>query len=258
MTTPPRPPGTVAWIDLTTSEVTATADFYAGLLGWELHTEDTPMGPYVVGMIPAGPAAGLMAPMPGTPESPPSWTVYISVADIDATWATALEAGATPLMEPMEIPGGDRVAMLVDPASAVIGMMQPTEEGSMAFGGSGAVVWVETDTRDTATSQAFYERVFGWSTVESPGYALFTQDGDQVAGLMDIPPGVPDEVAAYWLVYFGVEDVVATVARATELGGTVAAPPMTVGGMRFAVLEDPVGAAFAVLQQSDDGAAVSA
>jgi predicted enzyme related to lactoylglutathione lyase len=33
MSIPPRSPGTVAWVDLSTPDVEAVADFYAGLLG---------------------------------------------------------------------------------------------------------------------------------------------------------------------------------------------------------------------------------
>jgi predicted enzyme related to lactoylglutathione lyase len=51
-------------------------------------------------------------------------------------------------------------------------------------------------------------------------------------------------------VYFAVGDVDAAVARTRELGGTAATETMTGGGMRFAVLEDPLGAVFAVLEQT--------
>lgn len=246
-------PGTVAWVDLSTPDVDAAADFYSQLLGWEIQSEITPVGRYVIGMVPSGPAAGVMAPSAESAGIPPAWTIFVSVADIDATWATALDAGAAPLQEPMEIPGGERIAVVADPAGAVIGFMQTTSEGAIAYGDVGAVVWIETGSRDLAASRAFYERVFGWSAKETPteenaSYCVFSREGVEVAGLMDVPPGVPDEVSGYWLVYFGVADVDATIARAAELGGTVAGPPMTVETMRFAVLEDPVGAPFAVMQ----------
>jgi predicted enzyme related to lactoylglutathione lyase len=59
---------------------------------------------------------------------------------------------------------------------------------------------------------------------------------------------VPDEVPAHWLVYFGVEDTDATVAKATELGGAVPVGPVDITGVgRFAVVQDPWSAAFAVI-----------
>ncbi len=252
MSAPPRLPGTVAWVDLSTPDPDAAAAFYTGLLGWQIDAEDTPMGRYVIGLVDGQPAAGMMAPAPEAADAPPAWNVYVSVADIDATWAQALDAGATALQPPMEVPGGDRIAALADPAGAVVGLMQPTPEGSMIVDATGAVAWIETDSRDRATSRRFYEQLFGWTARDDADadYTVFGQGGTDVAGLMDMPPGVPDEVPSYWLVYFAVDDVDAAVARARELGGTAATETMTGGDMRFAVLEDPLGAVFAVLEQT--------
>lgn len=248
---PPRPVGSPAWFDLTTAEVDTAASFYARLLGWTLDSEDTPMGRYLIGMSEAGPSAGLMAPVPGAP-SIPAWTVYLCVSDIDATHGRAIELGATSLQEPIEVPGGDRIAVVQDPAGAVIGFMQPTPEGSMAYGTSGAGCWIETATRDLAASRAFYTELLGWPAREGEGgYWLFDNDGEETAGMMDMPTEVPAEVPSYWMVYFSVPDVDAAVVAAAELGGTTVAPAMAIDGMRFAVLEDPTHAVFGVLQLAD-------
>ena len=252
MSAPPRLPGTVAWVDLSTPDPDVAARFYSGLLGWQIEAENTPMGRYVIGLVEGEPAAGMMAPPPEAAVAPPAWNVYVSVADIDATWAQALGAGATGLQAPMEVPGGDRIAVLADPAGAVVGLMQPTPDGSMIVDATGAVAWIETDSRDRATSRRFYEQLFDWTARvdANADYTVFCQGDSDVAGLMDVPPGVPEEVPSYWLVYFAVDDVDAAVARARELGGTAATETMTAGGMRFAVLEDPFGAVFAVLEQA--------
>lgn len=244
---PPRPIGTPAWFDLTTPEVDAAASFYEQVLGWSLESEDTPMGRYVIGETDAGPAAGLMAPPPGAPPFA-GWTIYLCVGDIDAIYARAVDLGATSLQEPMEVPGGDRIAAVQDPAGAAIGFMQPTSEGSMVYGSRGAGCWIETATRDLAASRAFYTELVGWTAREGQGgYWLFDNEGEETAGMMDMPAEVPAEVPSYWTVYFSVPDVDETVAAAGELGGSTAVPAMSVDGMRFAVLEDPTGAVFGVL-----------
>ncbi len=73
-----------------------------------------------------------------------------------------------------------------------------------------------------------------------------------MGGMIDAsawPEGTPN----FWLAYFAVEDTDATVARAEELGGAVAAPAFDVPGVgRMAVLTDPQGAVFAVIQPSMD------
>jgi predicted enzyme related to lactoylglutathione lyase len=62
------------------------------------------------------------------------------------------------------------------------------------------------------------------------------------------PPQVPAEVPSHWLVYFGTDDVDASATRAAQLGGNVVAAPMDYPGGRFAVVLDPQGAAFGLLQ----------
>ena len=65
---------------------------------------------------------------------------------------------------------------------------------------------------------------------------------------MDMPPGTPDEVPAYWMVIFGVADTDATAAKAAEAGGQVAVDPFDIEGVgRFAVLADPQGVYFGVI-----------
>jgi predicted enzyme related to lactoylglutathione lyase len=239
------PVGRTVWVDLATPDPEAAARFYAGLLGWRVEVSETPMGRYVIGSVAEGPAAGMMA--PDAPGAPPAWTVMIGVADIDATTARAAAVGATVLQPPMVIPGGDRIAVLVDPAGAVIGLMQSTQ--AMVWAVPGAVGWVETQSRDVAASRAFYTSVFGWTTATGDGgYELFRLDGVPVAGLMATPPEVPAAVPSAWFVYFTVADVEAATTGAARAGGSVLVAPMTVSDMRFAVLADPYGAPFGVLQ----------
>jgi predicted enzyme related to lactoylglutathione lyase len=61
---------------------------------------------------------------------------------------------------------------------------------------------------------------------------------------MPMPPGSHPA----WNLYFAVDDVDATVARARELGGDTVMGPMDVpNGGRLAVLRDPQNAVFSVL-----------
>jgi hypothetical protein len=52
---------------------------------------------------------------------------------------------------------------------------------------------------------------------------------------------------AAWVAYFAVADTDATVAKATELGGSVIAPPFDMPYGRMAVVADDQGAVFAVM-----------
>ena len=66
------------------------------------------------------------------------------------------------------------------------------------------------------------------------------------AGMTTVPK---KDMPAHWLVYFMVADADATIAKCTKLGGKIANPVESAPNVgRFAVLKDPQGVAFAILQ----------
>jgi hypothetical protein len=117
----------------------------------------------------------------------------------------------------------------------------------------GRISWHELLTTDTAQAEAFYRQLTGWTATlypTDPGYTVFSHRGTPVAGMMLLP----DEAKAAgappnWLPYVAVQDAEATARRATDLGATVEAGPQRVPGAgTFAVLSDPQGAVFAILE----------
>ncbi|HEV7750760.1 MAG TPA: VOC family protein [Baekduia sp.] len=106
--------------------------------------------------------------------------------------------------------------------------------------------WVDVFVPDTEAAKRFYGDVFGWTATPeaADGYATFQLDGATVAGLGRLSA----EMAAAgrppsWSMYVRVEDVDATVARATEIGATLATPTFDVEGVaRLAPIHDPQGA----------------
>jgi predicted enzyme related to lactoylglutathione lyase len=51
-------------------------------------------------------------------QMPPSWMPYAAVPDADKAYALATSIGSTSLVPPMDVPGGGRIACLLDPAGA--------------------------------------------------------------------------------------------------------------------------------------------
>jgi uncharacterized protein len=95
----------------------------------------------------------------------------------------------------------------------------------------------------------FYQHVLGLttSTMDMAGgeYTVFEAGGQQVGGSMAPPmPGVPN----HWQVYFAVADADAVAAKAAELGGAVVAEPFDTPVGRIAVVSDPQGAVFSIIQ----------
>ena len=117
----------------------------------------------------------------------------------------------------------------------------------------GEVAWTELVTPDVEASRGFYTELLGWTSSpfgEGMEYELFENDGESVAGMMKAQqPGMP----AMWLPYVAVEDIAASLARAAELGAKVCFGPMPVPEVgQIAVLTDPQGATFGLMQPEDE------
>jgi uncharacterized protein len=250
-------PGLFGWVDLVTTDVAAAKDFYSGLFGWTTEDIPTPMGPsYTMCRKDGKLVAGIGPQPPDMAGAPSLWNSYVLVEDIDAVCAAVPGAGGAVVMPAMDIMTQGRMAMVADPSGAVVGLWQPGDhQGAELYNVPGALTWNELQTRDLAAATPFYEQVLGWrfqAGEESPDYLMIVLDakpGDDKSngGAMAMPPGVPDQVPSFWGVYFAVEDVDASAARAAELGAVEAFAPMDMGPMRFAGLHDPTGAMFMVI-----------
>jgi hypothetical protein len=67
-------------------------------------------------------------------------------------------------------------------------------------------------------------------------------------GRLEMNPMVPAEVPSYWMVYFDVDDVDAAYKRAIDGGAHEMMAPDEFPGGRYAIVSDPLGAAFGLLK----------
>ena len=130
-----------------------------------------------------------------------------------------------------------------------MGVWQPARHrGAELVNEPGALTWSQLHTRDADGAAAFLGEVFGWTREDFAGMPMFSLGERGIASMMDMPPGTPDQVPAYWMTIFATADTDATAAKATELGGQVLAEPFDIENVgRFAVLADPQGVAFGVI-----------
>ena len=113
------PLGTFSWHELATSDNEAAFAFYSQLFGWDAITrmDMGPIGTYLIfGWN--GQQRGGMYISPANTPMPPNWLPYVSIANADAGFALAKSTGAKELMAPMDVPGGSRIAAVLDPAGA--------------------------------------------------------------------------------------------------------------------------------------------
>lgn len=243
-------PGKFVWFEHVSNDLRRARTFYQSLFGW--HVESIPMGEqrYPLLMNGSDGIGGLRSAEPGTPSH---WLAYLSVADVDAAHARALDAGSQQQRAPADLGAAGRCSVLADPTGAVFALWKgsqgdrPDTERTPV----GDWVWNELWTPDTARSLAFYEGVFGHrhetlDMGELGPYHLLKTGERARAGVCRLPaPHVPP----MWLPYVHVVDCDAAVAKATALGAQVPMDGTDVPGVgRIAVLHDPLGAAIAIIK----------
>ncbi len=251
-------PGTFCWAELTTTDQSAAKSFYGALLGWQAN--DTPVGDsgYIYSMMQRdGHVAAAIATQPDQQREagvPPMWNSYVSVADADATAAHAAELGATVHAPPFDVMDVGRMAVIQDPQGAFFEIWQPRSHiGAALVNATGALVWNELSSPDLDGSKAFYSSLFGWEIAPFEAGGADAGDGQPYLAIKNgsannggIRPSQQPGPPPFWLVYFGVDDIDASLAQVTELGGTVHAGPIDIRIAKIAVVADPQGAVFAL------------
>jgi predicted enzyme related to lactoylglutathione lyase len=247
--------GMPSWTDLTTNDVDASATFYGTLFGWVADRIDDPAAGGYTMLSHNGRTVAALGPLQ-SPEQPTRWQCYVSVDDVDKTCEIAQSAGGTVAVPAMDVLDAGRMAVLQDPTGAFISAWQAgTMKGAALMDEPVSLSWIELSTRDPEQAKAFYAEVFGWGEHTSDGempYTEFKVGDTSVAGMMRTPDEMPAEVPAYWMPYFQVADIERTTREAGALGANVMVPPSPIPGERmlFAVLADPAGAAFGLLQNT--------
>jgi predicted enzyme related to lactoylglutathione lyase len=112
-------PGSFVWSELSTSDLQKSKAFYSDVFGWGWGGSDD----YAEAQVHGRTIGGVMPRPPTMPaEVPDHWLVYFACADTDAAAAKAAGLGATVVVEPTDIPGTGRFAVVVDPQGAAFGL----------------------------------------------------------------------------------------------------------------------------------------
>ena len=250
--------GTPSWAENATTDQDAAKSFYASLFGWDY--DDSPVGDGVVySMAKLGDKyVGAISPQMQDERDmgvPPHWNTYITVDDVDAVSARVEALGGTLHAPPFDVMDVGRMSALSDTTGAVFYLWEARSHiGAGLVNRPGAMCWNELATPDPEASQRFYSGLLGWEFDELPipGNPYWTIRGsgsDRVIG------GVREDtqMQSHWLVYFGVDSIDSAAQATTDGGGAVILGKTPANeGNSFAVLQDPVGAVFAVFEGSYD------
>ncbi|HTG32527.1 MAG TPA: VOC family protein [Thermoanaerobaculia bacterium] len=119
------PVGEYSWHELATTDPEAAVRFYTELFGWEMMS-DFDMGAMGVYRIfgRRGTTMGGIFRRPAEMPGPPAWLHYARVADLNAAVEAVNQQGGQVLNGPMEVPGGDWVAQILDPQGGASALHQ--------------------------------------------------------------------------------------------------------------------------------------
>jgi len=250
--------GKVVWADLVTPDLDGARRFYAGLFGWTFRDVRAGDKNFVVALLDGRPVAGLVQrPVPTGERRQPAWLTFISVLDVGEAEKTALAHGGKVLSPPRAYPKRGRQAILADPQGAVFAVLQSSSgDPADVLASPGDWIWSSLITRDANAGAAFYQAIFGYEVFELASddgseHHLLATDGYARASANSLPTNVSG-LHTHWLNFVRVVSTNDAVAKAVALGGRVLIEPHLDrhGGM-VAIVADPSGAPFGMLEWSD-------
>lgn len=255
-------PGEFSWVDLSTTDVEAAGAYYRELMGWDIRPAGPPEETKGYGFfVKDGKMVGGIGPV-FSEGRPSTWNSYVTVVDADATAARIREAGGTVVAEPMDLPAdAGRMGVAMDPGGALFSFIQQGagSVGAQIVNEPGAWTWNNLNAKDMEQAKRFYGEVFGWEARVSDGappdspYLNWHVEGqtwpEGIAGLSDMArSGFPGGVPSHWQVYLAVPDAEAAAETTRSAGGTVLLRPLALPRGKLAILADPQGAVFGIIE----------
>jgi predicted enzyme related to lactoylglutathione lyase len=228
------------------------------VFGWTFRDGPAGAGGYAEALLDGRPVGGLFhrVPPPGERRQP-AWLTFIAVRDVDIAKRIAVEHGAKVLFEPRFVPHRGRQAVLADPEGAVFALVSSTSgdpPDDLAL--PGEWIWSAVFARDPSADAAFYQAIIGYDVFDLAGdddashVILSSEDYARVSVnllLTNAGKGHP-----HWLNFIRVVSAVESADTAVKLGGSVlVAPHPDRHGGRVAVVADPGGAPFGLMEWNE-------
>jgi predicted enzyme related to lactoylglutathione lyase len=244
--------GQFCWYELTTPDVDAAKKFYPRFTGWGTVAFDNDYTMFTTGGVPRAGIFRLNDQM-RQQGVPPNWMPYVESDNVDDTARKASSLGGKVIVNPTDIPGTGRFAVVQDPQGATFGIYRSSTRSGGWDGKPvvGSFSWHELMTTDHVKAFEFYRALFGWEKngeMDMGGGATYLMYGRGEAMYGGIYTATPEMtgVHPFWLVYIHVKDVGKAVEAATKAGAFVQRPRMEIPGGTIAILGDPQGAGFAL------------
>lgn len=128
--------GRFCWVDLAASDARQAQDFYGSLFGWTAR-EDKGNGGVFTRLALDGREIGSVYQLQRAHLErgvPSHWTPYVRVDDIDAATLQTAALGGEVMIPPVIVADMARIAIIVDPVGAHLGLWQPLQQAGRRNG----------------------------------------------------------------------------------------------------------------------------
>ncbi len=234
-----------------------TKAFYTELFGWTFQDQEM-AGQTFTTINLADKAIGMIMTSEKVPKAKKAmWMGYISTADVDGAAAKAKEAGGTIHLEPTNMEGVGRFAVIGDKDGAVYGVVKTTAgDAKQAKPNMNEFGWMELWTKKgTEQAEAYYTAALGYQVQPFPmkkgkNYSMLSYDNNPYAGIIQAPQA---KYANNWVPYVPVENVDEIIKKAKKAKGKTIGKPLDIDGVgRIGYLIDPSGAVIGVMTPSQE------
>lgn len=248
--------GMPCWIELVTTDLDQAREFYAEVFGWRYESrQDSRSGEHTIALHDGFPVASLRAADDGKSR----WRLYLATADCEQAREQAEQHGAEVKIPESRVTGVGTKILLTGPSGAEFGLLKPEKSWQFDVGLPGTLMWAELLTIKAQTADLFFQELFGYTaqqfgTENQLDYSVwYLGDESVLARVSMLRDYIAEGTRPHWLIYLGADPEVGTdelVRNAVAANGRVRVDPYDATLGRVAVLRDPCGARFAVVDAS--------
>ena len=250
-------PGKRIYAELVTPDLAAAKQFYGQLFGWTFQDYVQRDAAFTQASLDGQVIGGIyQRPLPQGRR--PGWISFIATPDLAKTEAVATQNGAKVLLSPRPFANLGEEAVLTDPQGAVFALLQSSSGDQPDYlVPPGDWIWSSLIATDPGADAAFYKAVFGYDIYTMPDpqdaqHLLLASDNFARASVNPIPAAWTN-AKPRWLNYIRVDDAAAMSAKVAALGGKVLQQPhIDRHGGKIAVVADPAGAVFGLMEWPED------
>jgi predicted enzyme related to lactoylglutathione lyase len=237
--------GTPCWVGLDSTDPPASRDFYAALLGWRYTVDQR--GGALAHVAPDTVAAGI------DPGRRHEWRLHLAIRNPWIAAERVRQHGGRVVRGPLE----GRTVIAEDPSGGLIALSAPRPDVTLAYGIPGCFEWADLNTRDGQLADKFFRGLFGYSQGQvgdgvDLDYTVWWLNGRAVLGRYQMGQEFPANTPPHWTVFFQVTDTDEAARCARRQAGTVVVEPFDSEYGRVAVLTDPQGATFSVIEPAEE------